>query len=282
VVAAVILVLRAELIPGAAAGGDEGAIAFAAQDFAEADAPSAVPSPTPAPLAAAGSPPFLEPIVEMPAPAGAPDPTPPPLVEAVSFAASAPALPDEARIVGIGGRRQSLPLSCESRSAADWAAYFGVEIDELEFLSRLPASDNPDFGFVGDVRGTWGQTPPQPYGVHAGPVATLLRQHGLNAYARRGLAWDDVRAQIAAGRPVIAWVVGHVERGTPIGYTASNGLTTTVARFEHTVIVIGYTADHVTVLDGARIYSRPLDLFLESWAVLGNMAIIRGLLPASN
>lgn len=205
--------------------------------------------------------------------------TPPPPAAAP---ASDPALPAEAHITDIGGRKQAYSLSCEARAAADWAAYFGFALDEDEFLHRLPVSDNPDFGFVGDVHGRWGQIPPDPYGVHAGPVAFLLRQHGLNAHAYKGLTWDHLRAQIAGGKPVIVWVTGHVGPGTQVAYTASDGRTTTVARFEHTVIVIGYTSDMVTILDGSKIYTRPLDVFLESWAVLGNMAITRGLIHFSN
>jgi hypothetical protein len=61
-------------------------------------------------------------------------------------------LPDSARIFNISGKDQALPLDCESRSAVDWANYFGTDIGEFEFLNRLPTSDNPDLGFVGDVK----------------------------------------------------------------------------------------------------------------------------------
>jgi uncharacterized protein YvpB len=185
----------------------------------------------------------------------------------------ASALPDSATVAGVPGHRQALPLSCEARSAADWAAFFGVAIDELEFVSRLPVSDDPDRGFVGDVRGAWGQIPPSPYGVHAGPVARLLQTYGLRAEARRYIDWEVVKAELAAGRPVIAWVTGHVEAGTAEIYSAADGRKTVVARFEHTVILTGYAAESVTVVDGARRYERPLAAFLESWAVLRNMAI---------
>lgn len=184
-------------------------------------------------------------------------------------------LPAEAVVDAIQGRGQRLPLSCESRSAADWAGYFGVAIDELTFLSQIPLSDDPDVGFVGDVRGSWGQTPPNDYGVHAGPVARLLEHYGLPARARRYMSLDDLRAEIAAGRPVIAWVVGHVEAGgTPIRYTAGSGRETIVAPYEHTVIVIGYSPDTITILDGARRYVRPLEVFVDSWGVLGNMGVV--------
>jgi len=89
-------------------------------------------------------------------------------------------------------------LDCESRSAVDWAAYLGQHINELTFFNRLPKSDNPDKGFVGNVYGAWGQIPPNPYGVHAEPVAALLRDYGLQAYAHRPLRWEQLQAEIAA------------------------------------------------------------------------------------
>jgi uncharacterized protein YvpB len=109
--------------------------------------------------------------------------------------------------------------------------------------------------------------------VHAGPVARLLQAYGLRAEAHRYVNWEVVKAELAAGRPVIVWVAGHVEGGSAEIYTAADGRKTVVARFEHTVILTGYTAESVTVVDGARRYERPLSAFLESWAVLRNMAI---------
>jgi uncharacterized protein YvpB len=185
-----------------------------------------------------------------------------------------PAFPPEASITDISGRFQALPLDCESRSAVDWAAYFEVEIDELEFFHSLPQSDNPDKGFVGDVYGAWGQIPPHPYGVHAEPIAALLRAYGLDAQAVRDFPLDALRLEIASGRPVIVWVTGQVAWGTPVPYTASDGDSTIVARYEHTVMVIGYNRHEVTILDGARVYTRLWSDFERSWGVLGNMAVI--------
>jgi uncharacterized protein YvpB len=78
-------------------------------------------------------------------------------------------------------------------------------------------------------------------------------------------------------------VVGHVYDGEPLIYVApSTGNATTVARYEHTVIVVGYGDDAVvgddtvTVLDGAQTYARSLAQFLSSWGALGNMAIVAG------
>jgi uncharacterized protein YvpB len=73
---------------------------------------------------------------------------------------------------------------------------------------------------------------------------------------------------------VILWVVGHIARGTPVPYTDSAGITTTVAKYEHTVIAIGYSENKITVVDGARVFSRHKGEFLKSWSVLENQAII--------
>ncbi len=183
---------------------------------------------------------------------------------------------DEAFIEGIKGRWPAYSLDCEARSAVDWAAFFGYEIDEIEFFSALPTSDNPDIGFVGDVNDSWGQTPPDSYGIHAEPIAELLRSYGLNTQARKGLSYDELRVELSKGRPVIVWVVGRVGRGTPEVYISAEGEEITVARFEHTVILIGYTPSEVTVLDGYWLYSRQVGDFLSSWGVLGNMAVILG------
>ena len=192
-----------------------------------------------------------------------------------------PDLPKQAQVTGLSGRSQSLPLSCESRSAVDWAAFFGVPINELDFHFNLPESDNPDIGFVGSVYGSWGQVPPNPYGVHAEPVAAQLREYGLSAYAQRPLSWDGLRAEIAAGRPVIVWIVGsynqgqydYVVNGIPQYYSPQEGHMTVVTPFEHTVIVSGYTQDTVTYLNGGYFYTRNINRFLDSWSVMRNMAI---------
>ncbi len=186
------------------------------------------------------------------------------------------ALPDSAQIAAIYGQHQALALDCEIRSAVDWAAFFGVSIDEFTFLSQLPLSDNPEKGFVGNVNGVWGQIPPNDYGVHAEPIAALLRAYQLPAMAHRGANWDTVRAEIAANRPVIVWVTGAVENyGAGQLYTAADGQTTLVARYEHTVMAIGYTPDSVTLLDGSLIYTRPMDQFMAAWSAVGRLAVIR-------
>lgn len=187
-------------------------------------------------------------------------------------------LPDRAVIAGVRGKPQRWNLSCEARSAVDWAAFWGVDITERQFLKRLPRSKNPDEGFVGNPGDAWGNIPPLSYGVHAEPVASLLRDYGLQAEARRQMDWDELRSEIAAGRPVIVWVIGQMWKGAPIKYKTPDGHKTTVARFEHTMVVFGYDHKKVYLVDAytGDQQSYPIRTFLASWQTLGRMAIVGG------
>jgi subtilisin-like proprotein convertase family protein/uncharacterized protein YvpB len=185
-----------------------------------------------------------------------------------------PQLPLQAHVSGVTGQNQAMPLDCEARVAVDYAKFFGVHINEYGFFNNLPKSDNPDVGFVGDVYGTWGQIPPYPYGVHADPVAALLRAYGVVAYAHRPLTWDGLRAEIAAGKPVYVWVIGPASYNEiPVYYTSDDNHMTIVAHFEHVVIVKGYTESSVTIQDGSSTHTRSLGQFLSTWSALQNMAI---------
>jgi uncharacterized protein YvpB/LysM repeat protein len=184
-------------------------------------------------------------------------------------------LPDSAYVSGVNGHAQSYSISCEARSAVDWAAYWGVSIGETEFLQAMPSSDNPEVGFVGNPNDPWGRIPPQGYGVHAEPVAETLRDFGLKAEAHKDLSWDDLREEINAGRPVIVWVIGAMWAGVAVDYTALDGSTTQVAAFEHTMILTGYNSSSVQVVDAytGQYQYYWVNTFLNSWAVLGNMAV---------
>ncbi len=187
---------------------------------------------------------------------------------------SSDGLPVEYIVYGVTGHSQSLALSCEARAASDWADYYGISVSESDIQLSFASTDNPEAGFVGSPYGVEGQLPPNAYGVHAEPVASILRGYGASATAVKGLTYYQLREQIASGNPVIAWVIGNVWNGSPVSYTSSDGTTTTVARYEHTVIVIGYDAYGVTVVDGSMTYWRSKSDFLNSFSVLGNMAVI--------
>ncbi len=184
-------------------------------------------------------------------------------------------LPDSAYVIGVVGHAQSYAIDCEIRSAADLAGFWGFNLTESTILQAMPRSDNPDEGFVGNPNETWGQIPPSGYGVHAGPVADVLQSFGMQALALKSLSWDDLRAEISAGRPAIVWVIGSMWSGTPVDYQASDGSISRVAAYEHTMLITGYSTRSVQVIDaGSGQYEYYwLSDFLNSWSVLGNMAV---------
>lgn len=232
-----------------------------------------LPTYTPTPTATPTSTPTPTP-TQTPTPTATHTPLPPTETEQPEYPLPAD-LPPSVEIDGVYGYAQAYNLTCESRSAVDWARFYGVDIGEMEFQAELPRSDNPEKGFVGEYDGPMGHIPPQSYGVHPPPVAETLRQFGVGARAVRDFNFNDLRRQVAAGDPVIVWVVGNTWNGYPVAYTASDGETVTVTHFQHTAIVIGYDEYGVTLVDNNLVYWRSNDTFLSSWEVLGNMGIIR-------
>jgi uncharacterized protein YvpB len=182
--------------------------------------------------------------------------------------------PESFYIKDITGHRQVYSLGCEASVSVDWAGYFDVPIIEYTFQVGLPLSDNPDYGFVGDVNSPWGQIPPYGYGVHAEPVADLLVSYGLPAKAVRNYSIDELKQKLSESKPAIVWVIGNMEWSEPVNYTDSEGRVSVVAPFEHVVIATGYDADSIRYMSNGKFYDTPTDVFERSWGVLGNMAVI--------
>ncbi len=184
-------------------------------------------------------------------------------------------LPPSALITQISGHEQTYELGCEASAAVDWAAYYDVLIYESTFQFALPLSDNPELGFVGNVTTDgWGQIPPDAYGVHAAPIAELLREYGLPAHAVTGMTLEDLKAELAEGDPIIAWVIGNMVYSSPVKIYDQEGNAVVVAPYEHVVILIGYDETNITYMNNGNFFTVPIDVFLTSWGVLGNMAVI--------
>lgn len=200
-------------------------------------------------------------------------PTATPVPSQIPTATPVP-IPESYYIEKISGHRQVYALGCETSAAVDWARFFGTSIYEYDFQAALPHSDNPDYGFVGDVNSEWGQIPPYAYGVYAGPVADLLVQYGLPAKAVKNFTLDEVKKKLSEGTPIIVWVIGNMVWSSPSQYTDSQGRTTVVAPYEHVVVLTGYDEDTIRYMTNGRFYDTPTEVFLTSWGVLENMAVI--------
>jgi uncharacterized protein YvpB len=203
-------------------------------------------------------------------------PTPVPPEGVTTVPTDETGLPVEHYVYGLWGHKQYFKLGCETAATIAWANYFGVAINEFEFQYKLPISDNPEVGFVGSVNSKWGQTPPFAYGVHAKPVAQLLQEYGVNATAVKNFPLEKLKQQIAADRPVVVWVIGNMVGGIPAEYTAKDGQKTIVAAYEHAVVITGYNEKNIRYLNNEKFFDVPIEVFSNSWKVLGNMALIAG------
>lgn len=205
------------------------------------------------------------------------------VVSLLPWTVHADELPPSAFVEGVVGHPQKHNLSCESRSVTDLAAFWGAEFTESDFFRRLPKSDNPNRGFVGDVDLPPGSMPPAGYGVYVGPVAAGLRSFGLDAQARRGWSLDDLKTELTAGRPVIVWATYEMRLSEVQSWTSFDGETSPVVQWQHTFIAVGYDATGVYLVDAYDGVTKHFayEQFVPAWAQLDGMAVaVRGLLLA--
>lgn len=197
------------------------------------------------------------------------------LISAASLSTQADEPPPSVLVEGVVGHPQEHNLSCESRSATDLAAFWGVAFTEDAFFRRLPKSDNPQRGFVGDADMPPGSLPPLGYGVYVGPVAATLRSFGLDAQARREWSIDRLQAELAAQRPVIVWATYDMKQPGVGTWVSSDGVTSSVVRWQHTFIAVGYDEDGLYLVDAydgvTKHYS--YGAFMPAWDQLGRMAV---------
>lgn len=194
-------------------------------------------------------------------------------LEAASEQADEP--PPSVMVKGLIGHPQQRNLSCESRSTTDLAAYWGADFTEHTFFRRLPKSDNPHRGFVGDVDAPAGSMPPVGYGVYAEPIAATLRSFGLDAEAHRGMMLTTLKGELAAQRPVIIWATYSMQLPGIQTWVSSDGMESTVVRWQHTFIVVGYDESSVYLVDAydgvVKTFSQ--EAFVAAWDQLDRMAV---------
>ena len=184
-------------------------------------------------------------------------------------------LPPATFVDGVIGHPQEHNLSCESRSATDLAAFWDVTFTEDEFFRRLPKSDNPNRGFLGDVDLPPGSMPPVGYGVYVGPVAANLRSFGLAAQAQREWNLDALKAELAAGRPVIVWSTYDMRMPGVENWVSSDGATSVIVQWQHTFIAVGYDEEGVYLVDAYDAATKHFSYqaFDGAWAQLGRQAV---------
>ncbi|MDP9366119.1 MAG: C39 family peptidase [Chloroflexota bacterium] len=200
------------------------------------------------------------------------------LVTVLAAVASAPSLATAG--AGVAGSAyvdvptyvQQRNLSCEYASLSIATGAWGNWVSEWEFDHRVGWSDNPHWGFRGNINGWWGNT--TDYGVYAEPLVAPLAEFGF--YGEVFYGGGDagaLTARLDEGAPVVVWLglwgdqsyYEYAADGTP--YKLTPGY--------HVVVANGYDEGGVHVSDpatGSYNYYGWGD-FMWMWNVLDGMGL---------
>ena len=82
---------------------------------------------------------------------------------------------------------------------------YGVSVSEYDFDDLVGWSENPHWGYRGDINGWWGNT--DDYGVYASALAPALPNFGFSGeefYAQGNPT--ALTARLDEGKPVLVWL----------------------------------------------------------------------------
>ena len=172
----------------------------------------------------------------------------------------------------VGTHGQERTLSCEYAALQIATGAVGDEVPEAWFVDVVGRSENPHWGFRGDIDGAWGGT--DDYGVYAEALVPALDAFGFHGEAFYG--GGDLSAlteRLDRGMPTLVWI----GRWGDTAYDASteDGTRFKLAAGMHVVVAYGYDREGVYVSDPARAaydYYEWGD-FLAMWAVLDGMGL---------
>jgi LysM repeat protein len=172
--------------------------------------------------------------------------------------------------------KQSWPLSCEAKVAAQLAMMYSLNFDEVSFMNRLPHSLNPRRGFVGSNSGRFywprdviGNTADGPggYGVHVeGWTPTFQALSGFQTpllASGTTAAGFQIDQALRLGYPVAIWAIlgfrahlaqnsvwiGAAPDGRAIDCGGPNVYCSYLASGEHTYLILGRNGDSYRVYD---------------------------------
>lgn len=175
------------------------------------------------------------------------------------------------RIDGIPAYQQERSLSCEYASIQIATSAFGNPIPEGDYLASTPQSDNPHFGFRGDIDGPWGIT--DDYGIYAEALVPNLEAHGYTGDVSYGADRGYLQSQIDAGHPTLVWIATRGDTG--FYETDAEGNSFKLVPYEHVVVVYGYDDTGVYISDpgNASYQHMSWNWFLDAWSVMDGMAL---------
>jgi len=167
---------------------------------------------------------------------------------------------------------QQRNLSCEYAALTIATAAYGVWISEYEFEALVPWSENPHWGFRGDINGWWGGT--DDYGVYPEALVAPLAAYGFSGeviYAA-GNPWV-IRSRLDAGQPVLLWLALRGDQG--FAEYANDGSAYRLVPGYHVVVAHGYDEGGVHVADPATGGYDYYDwgTLLWMWGIMDGMAL---------
>jgi uncharacterized protein YvpB len=170
---------------------------------------------------------------------------------------------------------QQRNLSCEYAALVIAMGAYGVWVSEYDFDGLVGWSDNPHWGYRGDITGWWGNT--DDYGVYASALVPAVNAYGF--WADEFYAQGDASAltrRIDAGAPVIVWL--GLWGNTGFYEWTEDGSSYKLAPGMHVVVVYGYDSGGVYFSDPATGNKSFYDwgTFLTYWNVMDGMSLAIG------
>ena len=178
----------------------------------------------------------------------------------------------ESAFIDVPTYAQQRNLSCEYASLVMAMATYGTWISEWTFDELVPQSDNPHWGYRGDINGSWGNT--IDYGVYPEALVDPLAQLGFRGEViyTQGDA-GALQTYLNNGVPVVLWMslwgdlsfYEYADDGTP--YKLNPGY--------HVVVAYGYDDSGVYAADPATggTTSWAWGDFLWMWSALDGMSL---------
>jgi uncharacterized protein YvpB len=186
--------------------------------------------------------------------------------------AGANSISDTSAFIEIPTYGQQRNLSCEYAALVIAMGAYDVWVSEWDFDPLVPQSDNPHWGYRGDINGWWGNT--DDYGVYPEALVDPLAQFGFRGevfYA--GGDTTQLQRYLANGVPVVVWIglwgdeshYEYAEDGTPYKLNAGN----------HAVVAYGYDDWGIYAADPATggTTSWAWSDFVWMWDVLDGMSL---------
>jgi uncharacterized protein YvpB len=143
---------------------------------------------------------------------------------------------------------QQRNLSCEYASLVIAMGAYDTWVSEWTFDDLVPLSDNPHWGYRGDINGSWGNT--TDYGVYPEALVRPLAELGFRGevFYAEGDA-SSLQRYLANGVPVILWL--GMQGDQSYYEYASDGTPYKINPGYHVVVAYGYDETGVYASDPA-------------------------------